>query len=386
MNHRLHAAAEPAQQADAATLQALLHACADGVLVCDGRGRRLAWNERAAHLLLGPPGSPSASAEDGRAAPGAESVFALVGTTLLRRALERLRRQRQQGRQEVSWPWTTFCVARHPRKLLRVEVVAAAPGPPEQERFVLFLEPAEPPRSSEGRTARMRAAAPPGPGESPVVQTPRTEAPEEQLHALIERLQPALAGIQAAIETLHEYPSLEASVRTQFQAIVQEQVAHASRYVEAALTDYVAYRKEQWPLYVMLGGDVLRAAQVRIEEALGLRVHLDPAREPERPLLVEAQTLLRGFVFLADLIRNAVHVDTLTGRLVRAGRHTALELAWSGRPVSSERLRNWKRLPLPGGRLPLRLGDVLAHHRAEIAAGVRGGGEAYLRLLLPNQV
>lgn len=322
----------------APTVSALLDLVPGGALVLDGGGAVLWHNAEAAGLL-------------GDALTG-QPVDALTGQpveALLEAPLERLL---EASGAVLRLPGGTA---------VRIRVFPLDED--EAPRYVLHLRP------HVGRRTRDRAT-------------------DRFVQALTEGIRAPLASIRAAIETMTEYPEMEAAVAAQFQEIIREQAVALSRHLEAAVAQYAAETRERVPLELLSGQALLKIAAGAVRQAVEAAVPVEAAPPEDLAWVrVETESLAGALRLLAGLVHNAVRPERFCLRLRQQGRLVALDLVWPGPPIRPERLRRWQEQPLtqPDAPVAPTLEEILDRHGAELwARQDAASGTAYLRLLLPT--
>lgn len=322
-----------------ATLMAQLSVA---VVVCNGEGRVLLYNQTARDLA-----GDTAPLGLGR------SVFGLVDRGLLAHALDRLR-----ARGETAYTATTL----HDDKLLRVRVsLVAEPGSDAATRdpgFVLVLE---------DLTREVRAG----------------DERERQVRQLAESARASLASIRAATESLLDFPDLTDTERRRFLEIVHEETGRLTDRVDAAATESWTARDDR--LVAEITGDDLLVLVA--DELMHARIASSPPRADEHVwVLADGHAIARCVVHLATRLRDAAGLDRATLSLTSAGRHAQLDVSWRGSAPPTSVVEAWLDEPLAGaGSRTAR--QVVDRHGAGVWCGESTGDErgpvAYLRMLLP---
>jgi DNA polymerase III subunit epsilon len=136
----------------------------------------------------------------------------------------------------------------------------------------------------------------------------------------------------------------------------------------------------------MLGADLVRSAQRRIESLTGLRTGQHELDE-SLWLKVDSFSLLQALAYLAQRLRDEIEVATVHLRLSPADAQRArLDLVWSGRPMSTETVINWELDPITAGTetSSLTVRDVVQRHGGEFwFEADRTRHQAFFRFLLP---
>jgi DNA polymerase-3 subunit epsilon len=208
---------------------------------------------------------------------------------------------------------------------------------------------------------------------------------DQMLQSLTEGSRAALGSIRAAVETLADYPDMDAAQRDGFINVVREEVRGMSQRLDRTSSEFAGALKARWPLEEMLGVDLIQAAQRRIEGRLAL-----PTRSEEIDenlwLRVDSFSLLQGLTYLAYRLKDDYGIREVRFRLGSEGRLAHLDLIWSGAVVASEVLINWEldAMNVGGEVSPLTLRDVIERHDGEIwSQREKARQRYYFRLLIP---
>jgi len=354
------AAAKASVEEERTRLAALMSELTQGVLVCNGEGRILLYNERARELFATERSVATAPVGLGR------SVFGLVDRNLIAHGLDTIQQRVEQGEPN---PVAEFLMATHGGQWLRAHLAQVrgqiAPGAPQAGEpvgipgFVLTLDDVTRAVEDDGRRDRV-------------------------LRTLSEGIRAPLANVRAAVESLLDYGDMDDAQRAKFLNVIAEEANALSARLDQTMHEHADSLKTRWPLERVLGADVIGAAQRRIESHLAMRTAVD---EVDATLWLEAESfsLVGALSYLAGRLKEA-GVAEVRFRLVRAGRHAELDLAWRGTAPSSATLRSWEEEPMRGGDegSPLSLEDVVERHGGEAWHHVDNAGRAsYFRLLLP---
>lgn len=219
---------------------------------------------------------------------------------------------------------------------------------------------------------------------------PRTPAPasggdsHRVLRELIEHMRAPLASIRAAIETMTQYPGMDAAATAQFEQIIAEQTVVLNDQLEQAVDAFAALYRDAWALDAVALGDLARLLARQVETAVEVPVERR-VEAPGRRVRVDVQALGRAMAFLARRTVHAVRCNALTLHAHPVGDVAALDLGWSGPAVRAPRLRKWQREALSWGDtiVEMPLTDLLNHHDAQILSQDNPPDGARLRVLLP---
>jgi len=342
-------------------LAALMSELTQGVLVCNGEGRVLLYNERARQLFAGEGSEGAAPVGLGR------SVFALIDRNLITHALDTVAQRMAQG--EAN-PVASFLSATRGGQWIRAHL-AQVQGNPEAGAaatgdlstvpgFVLTLDDVTRAVEDDARRDRM-------------------------LRSLTEDVRAPLANLRAAAESLLDYGDMDEAQRTRFLGVIAEEANSLSTQLDRTMHEHADSFKTRWPLESVLGAELIGAAQRRIESRLGIRTLLE---EIDSALWLEAEgfSLTQVLTYLVGRLKEALGIGEVRFRLARAGRHARLDLLWQGATTSSDTLRSWEEKPMRAGGedSPVSVKEVVERHAGEVWHHVGGPGEpSYFRLLLP---
>jgi DNA polymerase-3 subunit epsilon len=315
------AAAELGQERN--RLAALMAELSVPVLVCNAEGRILLYNAAARDLL-------------GELVGLGRSVFGVVDRNVVTHALDRV----------AAGAPTASAVTSAGNRLLRLQLTAVAGA---DGGFVATLE---------DLTGRAVAG----------------ERRDVLLRALTEGSRSALAGIRAAIENVLDFPDMDTEQRRRFAEIVRDEAARLGEQVEQAVTESSAYLTDRSLLDEALATDLLAAAAAtaRTEHRVDVTVS---APGEDAWLQVDGHGVVRAVADLVGLLRAGHDVDAVRLEVTPAERYAALDLRWTGDPVTARDVRRWAERPA--------VREALTRHGTEAWSG-REGGEAYIRLLLPR--
>jgi len=326
------------------------------VLVCNRDGRILLYNA-AVSALLAPTNQP-----DRVQALGLDrSVFGLIDRGLVLHAVEAIEAQSARGERES----VHFVTASADGRLLRVQVAPVFAG----------AGPAPVPGGEAARAGRAVTGF-------VLLLSDVTEAVESDAHSvalfqdLVEATRAATGSIRAAIEALIEHPDLDASRRTRFTSIVQDEAVRLSDRLDRLSSDVSDRLHRRWPLEEMRGVDLITLASRRIERRAGL-VARPESIDSDLWLRVDSFTLAQALSSLAGRLHEEFSVREVRFRLQAAGAHAQLDMTWQGVPMSSETAFTWQTdaFKLGGEDSPLSLSQVMERH----------GGEAWYRRDVPSQ-
>ena len=254
------------------------------VLVCSLGGRVLLYNAAARSLLADDP-----SLGLGR------SVFGVVDRGLVTHALDRIRDG--SGQADMS-------TALRDGQVLHVHLSPVRDVGGEVSGFVLVLEDLTRRQQTSGRRDAL-------------------------FRELTETTRASLASIQAAVETVLDYPDMEPEQHRQFVEIVREESQRLGRHVENQVAESAAHTGADWLLTEMRGDDLLAVLGREVEREDGVATSVESGTD-ELWVRVDSHAIAQAAVRMVARLRDHCSVRELTLVLTRAGRHAGLEVRWTG--------------------------------------------------------
>ena len=331
-------------------LAALMAELTLAVLVCNVDGRILLYNE-AARQLLGDGTGTAGPVGLGR------SVFGIVDRSLIAHALEQIRLRPPDDGPAAPVQLTATGPG---GRLLRAAMAPVGGPEAEMTGFVLTLEDV-----TRAATAGSRRDA--------------------LLQSLTEGTRASVGTIRAAIESMLDYPEMEAAERERFLAIIHDEVVALGARVEDTLRESADYLRDQWSLAEVLGRDLLAAVQRSLESEVGVTATAEDAHD-EVWLRVDSYAVVQAIAYLASRLQADAGISSFSLDLREAGRYARLDLGWDGARLDQETLRAWAQQPLSrdGAGLTSTLSDVVELHGGEVwSEADTAVGTACVRLLLP---
>jgi DNA polymerase-3 subunit epsilon len=344
-------------------LAALMSELSQSVVVCNMDGRITLYNSRARLQFRALSQAP-------QLAGGAEligigrSIYAVLDRQLIAHALESVRQRMARG---AVNPSAQIVTTTRSGQLLRVQVApvrqAEAVGEtPGLHGFVLMLDNVT--KAFEEEHAR-----------------------DQQLHRLTEEGRSALASLQFALNMVAADPSSTSEqARAQAMLTLREQAQRLGENLRVLAQKTSQGLHARWPLEEMLGGDVLFAAQRRIEARTQRPVTLENLAE-SLWLKVDSFSLAQALEYLALRLVDEFDVRFLRLRLQDIDEWALLDLIWSGQVMSTETVMSWEMDAMRFGTesTPLTVRDVVARHGGELGfERERVRHEAFFRFRLPK--
>ncbi|MCB0194769.1 MAG: PAS domain-containing protein [Anaerolineae bacterium] len=340
-------------------LAALVSELGEGVVVCNLEGQILLYNRRAKQLLsrkvekqVNGNGSSSGFVGLGR------SIFGLVDYDSITHALEDIGYHLEK---ETSRPVSNFVTNASNDQLVRARMVPVLDQQKEITGFVLTLEDIT--QQLEASTRR-----------------------DILLQSLTEGTRASLANIRAAIETIEEYPEMDAERLGTFRKIIREESEMLSEKLNETITDHTADLRSNWQLDPILGSNLIWAIRRRFEEKLNITTHVE-YEEEDLWLNVDSFAVVQALTSVMRQLRIDYDVTEASLRLKKTGRIAALDMIWNNVIVDPDTLWAWQNEASisDGEGFPLPLKEVAERHGGEIWCQTdKEIGQSYMRLLLPT--
>lgn len=338
-------------------LAVLMSELTEGVLVCNIEGQILLYNSRARQLLGQTPGSQTLPGAGGFVGLG-RSVFGLLDRHAITYALENLLyRSQKQNDLLVS----QFVTAAANGQLMRTRIAPVLDSQHELRGFILTLEDI----TRQLQTSHRR---------------------DLLLQSLIEGVRASLGSIRAAIETIEDYPQMNAAKLEQLRHVIYEEALTLSGRLNQATSDYAEDLKADWQLEEMLGSDLLWAIQHRFEDKLDITTTLDTPEE-NLWLKVDSYAVVQALTYLMARLRAECDIRQVNLSLKPSGRFAVLDLRWLDDSTEIEILWSWQNQALitDGEGMPLTLREVAERHGGEVwCQADPASSTACFRLLLPT--
>lgn len=343
-------------------LAALMSELAQAVVVCNLDGRILLYNNRARlefHALAQGPTSVASGALIGLG----RSIFSILDKSRIAHAEEAIRQRLARG---LAANVANFVTTTRNGQFLRVQMVpvmAVGEGQGTERSmsgYVLTVENIT--RSLEQEQSRNLG-----------------------LMELTEGNRSALGNVRAAVETLADYPDMDAREREGFIRVISEEVGRMSRRLDASAQRFADAIKTRWPLEDVSAEDLVSAARRRIEELFKLPSKVEAAEE-NLWIKADSFSLIFAICFLAGRLADHYEIRELRFRILTEGQLAYLDLIWAGHAMSSETFYSWELESMQVGQesSPMSLREVLDRHGGEIwYQREKAAHRAYFRFVLP---
>jgi len=347
------------------TLAAIMAELPEGVLICNTDGRILLYNNRARQLLSGLPAGADDKLEDA-ASPGTRSryiglgrsVYGIIDRNLMDHALDQISAKLHAGDSRVV---AYFVVTGADDCMLRVEAVPILDAKRQFSGLILIFNDITRQLESD---SHLNLA----------------------LQAFARRVRASLAGIRSAIETIIEFPQIDARRLDALKGIIHKESLILGEILESDLPGNARGNFSQWPLITMSAADLADMLRSKVSRKLRLPVRVAEFN-PAIKVKVDSYSFLLVLLFVIGKLKALIGFEELTCRLNELDWYVGFDLLWGGAPVKIEILRKWEaeQLVFEEESLSLSLREILDHHGADLGSypSKRLPGISYLRFFLP---
>ena len=337
-------------------LAAIMSELPEGVIVCNPDGQILLYNNRAKLLLSG-------SGDDSREKPGrfiglGRPIFGVFDENLIRHTIDQITDKLARDEPNVV---SYFVSPGAENTLLRVEVVPVLNHRRQYSGLILILSDIT--RQLESQNYLNLS-----------------------LQSFTRAIRASFAGIRSAIETILDYPDMDAGRLETLKKIIHKESLSIGNILERDPTLSSHAMFNQWPLVRVAVLDLFEMLQTRCRQSLNLDIRMENL-STEHYVSVDHSSFLLAMLFVIQQIQTTTGVGELTCRLTPLRRFVGLDLLWAGHPIKADVWKAWETLPLVLEKegLALTLREVIDHHNAEIGvyASRRLKDKFYVRFFLP---
>ena len=364
VEEKIHRARAESEQ-EKNTLAAIMAELPEGVLICNTEGRILLYNNRARQLLIGSAEAPEEnrkdrppSSESSRYIGLGRSVYGIIDKNLIAHALDQIGIKLRENDPEVV---SYFVVPGADDRLLRVEAVPVLDAKRRYSGLILIFN-----------------------------DITRQLETDSHLNLALESfsrgIRASLAGIRSAIETIIEFPQMEARQLDALKGIIHKESLIMGEILENKLPDNSRSNFSQWPLITMTAKNLAELIKSKAGEKLQVQIQVENFN-PSIKIKIDSYSFLLVLVMVIDKLKTLVGFSELTCRLKELDWYVGFDLLWQGVPVKLETLREWEEQPLvfeeEGMSLTLR--EIIDHHAADIGSypSKRLTDTSYLRFFMP---
>ena len=337
-------------------LAAIMSELPEGVIVCNPDGQILLYNNRAKLLLSG---LDTNSQEKSICFIGlGRSVFETFDENLIRHTIDQITDKLEHNEPDVV---SYFVTPGAENTLLRIEAVPILNFRRQYSGLILILYDI----------------------------TQQLEAQNYlnlTLQSFTRGIRASFAGIRSAIETILDYPDMDANRLETLKKIIHKESLNIGDILERdpTLSSHLLFN--QWPLVRVSVRDLFEILQARCRQSLNLHIRVENLTA-EHYVKIDHSSFLPALLSVIQQIQTATGVSEFTCRLTQLRRFVGLDLLWSGHPIKADSLKTWEAQPLvfekEGYSLSLR--EVIDHHNGEIGLYVSRSlkDTSYVRFFLP---
>jgi len=337
-------------------LAAIMSELPEGIIVCNPDGQILLYNNRAKQLVSG--GGDNSHEKSMRFIGLGRSVFEIFDENLIRHTIDQIIAKIEHDEADVV---SYFVSQGAENTLLRVEAVPVLDYRKHYSGLILIL-------------------------------TDITQQLESQnylnltLQSFTRGIRASFAGIRSAIETILDYPDMDANRLETLKQIIHKESLNIGDILESDPTLSSHAMFNQWPLVRIAVPDLFEVLQARCHQSLNIDLHIDNLTT-EHYVNVDQSSFLLALLFVIQQIQTDTGVREITCRLTQLRRFVGLDLLWSGHPLKADVLKTWETQPLSFEKegFSLTLREVIDHHNGEIGlyASRSLQNTSYVRFFLP---
>ena len=337
-------------------LAAIMSELPEGVIVCNPEGQILLYNNRAKQLLSG---MGDDSHETGLRFVGlGRSVFEIFDENLIRHTIDQIITKLENDDADVV---SYFVTQGAENTLLRAEAVPVLDFRRHYSGLILILSDITQQLESQNYL-------------------------NLTLQSFTRGIRASFAGIRSAIETILDYPDMDANRLETLKKIIHKESLNIGDLLERDPTLSSHPMFNQWPLERIAVQDLLDVLRARCRRSLGADLRTDDIAS-EHYVHVDQSSFLLALLFVIQQIQKATGVSEMSCRLIQLQRFVGLDLLWSGHPLKADLLKAWETQPLSFEKegFSLTLREVIDHHNGEIGlyASKSLKDTAYVRFFLP---
>jgi DNA polymerase-3 subunit epsilon len=354
---QLHAA-RAESEAEKNILAALLEDLPQGILVCNIDGRIVLYNRKVRELLMplkidgnAPQGGASHLIGLGR------SVFSLIDTNLIMRALDRIGQKLSLGQTAAN---ERFLLETQTSALLPAEIIPVLDSQHHISAFILYVE---------DQIAKIQK--------------------EKELSTRLQSWQYQLTQHVSVIKSTAEIliaESLSTEERDHLVSLLAKEADLAAGLLTRRDITAKWSPNQPWPLTPVDTIEWVRFLAHRTNETIQLRLELETELQPVQ-ISVDMHHLTGALLYVLHMIKQTADVSTIQGHLYLKESWVYLDMTWVGPALDNDGLLRWKEsIPKIGSiELTIPLIDILRVHGARLwnIRGDHAPGSTGLRFLIP---
>ncbi len=337
-------------------LAAIMSELPEGVIVCNPDGQILLYNNRAKLLLSSL--DDRSSEKSMRFIGLGRSVFEVFDENLIRHTIDQIMEKLKHDEPDVV---SYFVSPGAENTLLRVEAVPVLDYRRHYSGLILILSDITQQLESQNYLSLT-------------------------LKSFTRGVRASFAGIRAAIETILDYPDMDATRLETLKKIIHKESVNIGNILERDPTLSSHAMFSQWPLVRVTVRDLFGVLQTRCRQSLNLKIRKEHL-SAEHYVSIDHSSFMLALLTVIQQIQAATGVGELICRLTPLKRFVGLDLMWTGQPIKADTLKAWETQPLVFEKesLTLTLREVIDHHSGEIGiyASRRLKDTFYVRFFLP---
>jgi DNA polymerase-3 subunit epsilon len=337
-------------------LAAIMSELPEGVIVCNPDGQILLYNNRAKHLLSGVGDDRRETSP--RFIGLGRSVFEIFDENLIRHTIDQVIAKLEHDEADVV---SYFVSQGAENTLLRVEAVPVLDFRKHYSGLILILSDITQQLESQNHL-------------------------NLTLQSFTRGIRASFAGIRSAIETILDYPDMDATRLETLKKIIHKESLNIGDILERDPTLSFSPMFNQWPLVRVAVQDLFEVLKTRCRQSLNVDLQMDNSTAGHY-VNVDQSSFLLALLFVIQQVQKATGVDEISCRLTQLRRFVGLDVLWSGHPLKADVLKTWESQPLAFEKMgfSLTLREVIDHHNGEIGLYVSRSLDdtSYVRFFLP---
>lgn len=354
------------------TLAAVMAELTAGIIICNSQGKILLYNNSANYLLTGSrskeeetkfdpqddTGPESSINEKGKFMGLGRSVFRVIDKELIDHALEEISEKLSRKDTDVA---AYFVITMKNNKLLRVEAIPILDNAQQFTGFAIIMREITQQMSFNRQIGSL-------------------------LQSLTTDVRASLASIQAAIETILNYPLMTSKQLNRFRQIIHKEVMVIGNILDKSLDDHSGHIHKEWPLVEMLAHNLMKNIRKKSQDSLDISI-VTREIDNESWIRVDSYSMIASMLFLIQHLHKETGQREFGFAISKKDNVVCLDLDWKGDQIPLEILHVWEKetLVFENYHLPLTLEDVKKYHELELWSFTRKQNDnlACLRMMLP---
>jgi DNA polymerase III subunit epsilon len=350
---RQHQIAKASAETEKDILAALLEGLPQGILICNLEGQIVFYNRKIKQLF-----SRNGDREPQWIGLG-RSIFGIVEEALIERAIERIGHKLAENQSAAGERF--LMGGERFEKALPAEILPVLDSQHHITGFIIYVEDS---------VARFKK--------------------EQELFTALQnwrhQLTQSISVIKTAVEILKDEPVESLHDRDQLIQIIAHESDTAADRLSKSDVIHTWYPNRPWPLTAVNAGEWCRYLVHRAREAIQMELQID-ALELNAQISIDMHHLTNSLLFVLQQIGTNCGIQEIHGRFYQLDAWLYLDLAWKGKRISLDTMKQWKAtVPnIQRVRLEINLGDILTYHGAKLWLQHHhmAEGHAGVRFLIP---